>query len=94
MSKSEMSKMDTIIIGPLLLFFNQYFDLYFNQYTVLCLAFVSQYSSILSLSFLGMKFNFFFIFFLLVIHHIGFFIFLLFNLSAAGNLFKYLHIDH
>ncbi len=41
MSKSEMTKMDTIFIGPLMLFFNQYFNFYFDEYLMLWLAFVS-----------------------------------------------------
>lgn len=41
MSKSEMSKIDTIFIGPLMLFFNQYFNFYFDEYLMLWLAFVS-----------------------------------------------------
>lgn len=40
MSKSEMSKIDTIFIGPLMLFFNQYFNFYFDEYLMLWLAFV------------------------------------------------------
>ncbi|XP_017494982.1 PREDICTED: choline/ethanolaminephosphotransferase 1-like, partial [Rhagoletis zephyria] len=39
MSKSEMSKIDTIFIGPLMLFFNQYFNFYFDEYLMLWLAF-------------------------------------------------------
>lgn len=39
MSKSEMSKMDTIFIGPLILFFNQYFNFYFDELTMLWIAF-------------------------------------------------------
>ncbi|KAH9391280.1 hypothetical protein TYRP_006879 [Tyrophagus putrescentiae] len=39
MSKSEMTKMDTIFIGPLMLFFNQYFNFYFDEYLMLWLAF-------------------------------------------------------
>lgn len=39
MSKSEMAKMDTIFIGPLILFFNQYFNTYFNEYYMLWIAF-------------------------------------------------------
>ncbi|KPM10892.1 choline/ethanolaminephosphotransferase 1-like protein [Sarcoptes scabiei] len=41
MSKSEMSKLDTILFGPSLLFFNQYFNFYFNEYIILWIAFVS-----------------------------------------------------
>lgn len=39
MSKSEMSKIDTIFIGPLMLFFNQYFNFYFDEYLMLWLSF-------------------------------------------------------
>ena len=42
MSKSEMSKIDTIFVGPLMLFFNQYFNFYFDEYIMLWLAFVSR----------------------------------------------------
>nr|XP_027201967.1 cholinephosphotransferase 1-like [Dermatophagoides pteronyssinus] len=38
MSKSEMSKMDTIFIGPLILFFNQYFNFYFDELIMLWVA--------------------------------------------------------
>lgn len=41
MSKSEMSKMDTIFIGPLILFFNQYFNFYFDELIMLWVALVS-----------------------------------------------------
>lgn len=35
MSRTEMELLDTSLIGPLLLFFNQYWDTYFSEYLVL-----------------------------------------------------------
>jgi len=41
MSRTEMSMLDTTLIGPGLLFFNQYFDTFFNELVILWICFVS-----------------------------------------------------
>ena len=41
MSRSEMDILDTSMIGPGLLFLNQYLDCIFNEYLVLWMCFVS-----------------------------------------------------
>lgn len=40
MSKSEISKLDSVFIGPLLLFLNQYFNTFLNEYMLLWVALV------------------------------------------------------
>lgn len=41
MTKSEMDMWDYSLIGPAMLFFNQYFNTFFDEYIVLWLALVS-----------------------------------------------------
>jgi len=41
MSKSEISKLDSVFFGPLFLFLNQYFNTAVNEYFVLWAALVS-----------------------------------------------------
>lgn len=41
MSKNEMQYLDSSLIGPAMLFLNQYFDFVINEYYVLWLCFVS-----------------------------------------------------
>ena len=41
MSRTEMTMLDTALIGPGLLFLNQYFDTFFNELVVLWICFVS-----------------------------------------------------
>ncbi|KAG5678445.1 hypothetical protein PVAND_008118 [Polypedilum vanderplanki] len=40
MSKSEMNLLDSGLVGPLILFLNQYFNEFFNEYYILWLAFL------------------------------------------------------
>lgn len=40
MTRSEMEYLDTVLIGPLLLFLNQYFSTYFDEHLVLWVALV------------------------------------------------------
>jgi len=40
MSKSEISKLDSVFIGPLLLFLNQYFNTFINEYVLLWIALI------------------------------------------------------
>ena len=41
MSRTEMGLLDTSLIGPGLLFLNQYFDTFFSELFVLWICFVS-----------------------------------------------------
>lgn len=46
MTKSEMDYVDSVLIGPMLLLFNQYFNVLFDEYIVLIVAMVSRMYSI------------------------------------------------
>jgi len=41
MTKSEIEILDSILVGPTMLFLNQYFNTFLNEYYVLWAAFVS-----------------------------------------------------
>lgn len=41
MTKSEIEILDSVLIGPTMLFLNQYFNTFLNEYFVLWLALVS-----------------------------------------------------
>jgi len=42
MTKNEMQYLDSSLIGPAMLFLNQYFNFFIKEYYVLWLCFVSQ----------------------------------------------------
>jgi len=49
MTKSELDYLDTVLIGPLMLFLNQYFNFYFNEYYVLWACLVSTFTLLILL---------------------------------------------
>lgn len=89
MSKSEITKMDTVFIGPALLFFNQYFNFYFDEYHVLWAAFVS-YPLRGQEEFLKL----FPVFCSSGVHSSGFLLLLLLDVSSTGRLLWHLRTDH
>lgn len=47
MSRTEMELLDTSLLGPGLLFLNQYFDTWLNEHLVLWICFVSKFGIVL-----------------------------------------------
>lgn len=53
MTRSEMDYLDSVLIGPALLFLNQYFNNFIQEYYVLWLCLVTKTISILCCCFIG-----------------------------------------
>ena len=69
MTKNEMQYLDSSLIGPAMLFLNQYFNFYIKEYYVLWLCFVS-INCIFSIKLKKKKINFFVRFGLLWIYFV------------------------